>query len=172
MFNWNWADFVITIIGSFLGIICAILATILANVIIDLKRTRKIVFRIRKDLKNFIMKKDYESVKCFVESGYISYNNLIELPYLEEIISSLDLSIAKKNSFSKLTELYLNITMINKLYLSRTEFFMAHFSNIDIRQDKSKYNVETKIFIDLGDEIVKSYDRFYKIAMECLDKNL
>lgn len=164
MWEWQWSDFVITVIGSLLGFFFAILASYGMNWAVDRSKRRDIISKIEKELKTARGKKD--KIIDNIGSDELGYSAL-SLPYLEGIVKTNQISLLTNEPwFDGMMDLFNLVEEFNNWYKARTDFFMRNVQ--EIMNDKG--GAESVFLKNITSELSKSvqavYDMIDRIAAQ------
>lgn len=156
MWEWQWSDFVITVIGSLLGFFFAILASYGMNCAVDRNKRRDIKSKIKKELNTAQEKKD--KIIDDIGSGELGYCAL-SLPYLEGIIKTNEISLLTNEPwFDEMINLFNLVEELNNWYKARTDFFMHNLQAVTKDNDSAEGRFIKNIATELSKSVQAVYD--------------
>lgn len=172
MFEWNWADLII----AFLGFLSAIGAAFLTKKISDFFQTRRLKNEICEELNNDILSMSSEVYSERILNGEELNFKLIELPHIEGIFASKQVSLlSQKSWYCSLVSLMNDIEEINKWASLGTicltyEASEAKDSGIDC-MGESLYRRICKAILDRYQKLYIRANQLYHAIMQKESKN-
>ncbi|MDE6550210.1 MAG: hypothetical protein K2M44_01750 [Clostridia bacterium] len=142
--SWQWADFVIAVVGSLFGFMFAILAAWGANKLIENSQRKDIIKLIKEDLElldnDSIQTQTIEKIKEGTDIGHI----ILSLPHLERLVSTNQLIlISKQKWFNEIMQLFSAMNEINKWYEKKSNFYFDNLLKLRLIDGRQQNNVET-----------------------------
>lgn len=154
-FVWNWADLVVTALGSLLGFASAIFATLLAVLLIKHFDRNALKKELLQEFKEYATDENKEEISGILADGDDLSRKIVDLPKFERAFSENRISLLlKEKYYDDLMELRSVIDDINHWYSARADYYVQNV--IKVQRDKNgerKNNQETEIYEALCDMI-------------------
>ncbi len=169
---WNWADFIITIVGSLLGFLFAILATIGANKLIRSAQRKSIKKEIISELNNEKSEENKLKIINLIKDGKCKDHKVLELPHIERLIYTNEMQLVSNLSwYNDIMNLHSRLLGINKWFAIKSDYYFNNIIQFIPKNGSVPDNNENKIYQSLGEAIAEEVEKkYFDYILEILKK--